>query len=114
MNQEQARRQAYVERILQLYRQAPETPARHSRLDRRLAAEFYEQQIQVEQVCSFGEPAWVREKNVKMMAPIGSDVVWRLHLYQAFHSAIQTSHWFQLRIYFLKSRLPKRRSRLSW
>jgi hypothetical protein len=32
------------------------------------------------------------QKSVKMMAPIGSDVVWRLHLYQAFHSAIQTSH----------------------
>jgi hypothetical protein len=75
MNQEQARRQAYVERILQLYRQAPETLARHSRLDRSLAAEFYERQIQVEQVCSFGELAWVREKSVKMMAPIGSDVV---------------------------------------
>lgn len=50
MNQERTNRQAYVERILQLYRQAPETPACSSRLDRRLAAEFYEQQIQVEQV----------------------------------------------------------------
>src|SRR5215470_3134501 len=50
MSQEQAKRQAYVERILQLYRQAPETPARHSRLDRRLAEELYDRQIQVEQV----------------------------------------------------------------
>ena len=50
MSHEQARRQAYVERILHLYRQAPETPARASRFDRRLAAEFYERKIQVEQV----------------------------------------------------------------
>ncbi len=50
MSHEQARRQAYVERILYLYRQAPETPALTSRFDRRLAAEFYERQIQVEQV----------------------------------------------------------------
>jgi hypothetical protein len=50
MSHEQARRQAYVERIVHLYRQAPETPACASRLDRRLAAEFYERKIQVEQV----------------------------------------------------------------
>lgn len=50
MSQEQAGRQAYVERILRLYRQAPETPARPSRLDRRLAEEFYERQVKVEQV----------------------------------------------------------------
>jgi hypothetical protein len=50
MSHEQARRQAYVERILYIYRQAPETPARTSRFDRRLAAEFYERKIQVEQV----------------------------------------------------------------
>jgi len=50
MSHEQASRQAYVERILHLYRQAPETPARASRFDRRLAAEFYERKIQVEQV----------------------------------------------------------------
>src|SRR5262249_35095692 len=43
-------RQAYVERVLQLYRQAPETPARFSRLDRRLAAEFYERQVKIEEV----------------------------------------------------------------
>jgi len=50
MSREQARRQAYVERILHLYRQAPETPARTSQFDRLLAAEFYERKIQVEQV----------------------------------------------------------------
>jgi hypothetical protein len=50
MKQERTSRQAYMERILQLYRQAPETPARSSRLDRRLAAEFYEQQVKVEEV----------------------------------------------------------------
>jgi hypothetical protein len=50
MSQEQARRQAYVEKILQLYRQAPETPARAGRLDRRLAEEFYELQVKVEEV----------------------------------------------------------------
>jgi hypothetical protein len=50
MSQEQARRQAYVEKILQLYRQAPETPARAGRLDRQLAEEFYERQVKVEEV----------------------------------------------------------------
>jgi hypothetical protein len=43
-------RQAYVERVLELYRQAPETPARFSRLDRRLAEEFYEQKVKIEEV----------------------------------------------------------------
>ncbi|MGH9852866.1 MAG: hypothetical protein ACREBD_23775 [Blastocatellia bacterium] len=50
MNQEQAHRQAYVEKILRLCRQAPETPARASRFGRRLAEEFYERQIRVEEV----------------------------------------------------------------
>jgi hypothetical protein len=50
MKREGSSRQAYVERILQLYRQAPETPARHSRLDRRLAAEFYEREVKIEEV----------------------------------------------------------------
>jgi len=50
MSHEQAGRQAYVERILRLYRQAPETPARASRFDRRLAEEFYERQVKVEEV----------------------------------------------------------------
>jgi hypothetical protein len=50
MSQERMGRQAYVERILQLYRQAPETPARTSRLDRRLAREFYERQVRIEEV----------------------------------------------------------------
>ena len=50
MSREPTTRQAYVERVLQLYRQASETPARHSRLDRRLAAEFYERQVKIEEV----------------------------------------------------------------
>ncbi|HKQ78918.1 MAG TPA: hypothetical protein VJ810_34790 [Blastocatellia bacterium] len=50
MNQEWMSQQAYVERVLQLYRQAPETPSRFSRLDRRLAEEFYERQIKIEEV----------------------------------------------------------------
>jgi hypothetical protein len=50
MNQERMSRQAYVERVLQLYRQAPETPARSSRLDRRLAEEFYERRVKIEEV----------------------------------------------------------------
>jgi len=50
MSQEQAHRQAYVERVLQLYQQAPETPERYSRLDRRLATEFYERGVKVEEV----------------------------------------------------------------
>jgi hypothetical protein len=50
MSQEWTNRQAYVERVLELYRQAPETPTRHSRLDRRLAAEFYERGVKLEEV----------------------------------------------------------------
>ena len=50
MNQERVSRQAYIERVLQLYRQAPETPARSSRLDRCLAEEFYERQVEIEEV----------------------------------------------------------------
>ncbi|MGH9751647.1 MAG: hypothetical protein ACREA2_02600 [Blastocatellia bacterium] len=52
MSREQAERQAYVGRILQLYQQAPETPARTSRFDRRLAEEFYERQVKVEEVAA--------------------------------------------------------------
>ncbi len=50
MSHEQAGRQAYVEKILHLYRQASETPSRASRLDRRLAEEFYERQVKVDEV----------------------------------------------------------------
>ena len=50
MSQERMSRQAYVERVLELYRQAPETPARSSRLDRRLAGEFYDRQVRIEEV----------------------------------------------------------------
>jgi hypothetical protein len=39
-----------VERVLELYRKAPETPARFSRLDRHLAEEFYERQVKIEEV----------------------------------------------------------------
>jgi hypothetical protein len=50
MSQARTSREAYVERVLELYRQAPETPARTSRLDRRLAEEFYERQVRIEEV----------------------------------------------------------------
>lgn len=50
MSQEWTSRQAYVERVLELYRKAPETPARSSRLDRHLAEEFYERQVKIEEV----------------------------------------------------------------
>ena len=50
MNQARLSRQAYIERVLQLYRRTPETPARHSRLDHRLAAEFYERQVLIEEI----------------------------------------------------------------
>ena len=50
MSRERTSRQAYVERVLELYRQAPETPARSSRLDRQLATEFYERGVKVEEV----------------------------------------------------------------
>lgn len=42
--------QAFVERILGLYRDLPETPARTSRTDRRLAEELYEKGIREEEV----------------------------------------------------------------
>lgn len=35
----------YVETVLSLYRQLPDTPNRHSRYDRRLAVELCQQQI---------------------------------------------------------------------
>jgi hypothetical protein len=50
MSQRQARRQAYVEKVLQLYRRATETPDRASRFDRRLAEDFYEREVKVEEV----------------------------------------------------------------
>jgi hypothetical protein len=50
MNQERTSRQAYVERVLELYRQSSETPARTNRLDRHLAGEFYERQVRIEEV----------------------------------------------------------------
>jgi len=50
MSQERTSRQAYVERVLELYQQAPETPARARRLDRSLAGEFYERQVRIEEV----------------------------------------------------------------
>src|SRR5215475_12041018 len=50
MSWERMSRQAYVKRVLELYRQLPETPARSSRLDRRMAEEFYERQVKIEEV----------------------------------------------------------------
>lgn len=50
MSQERMGRQAYVKRVLQLYQQTPEAPARQSRLDRRLAAEFYERGVKIDEV----------------------------------------------------------------
>jgi hypothetical protein len=50
MSQERTSRQAYVDRVLELYRQAPETPARISQLDRHLDGEFYERQVGLEEV----------------------------------------------------------------
>jgi hypothetical protein len=43
-------RQAFVERILNLYRDLPETPARASRSDQRLAEDLYEKRIKEEEV----------------------------------------------------------------
>jgi hypothetical protein len=41
---------AYVVEVLHLYLSMAETPTRHSRLDRQLAENFYEQQIKLEAV----------------------------------------------------------------
>lgn len=43
-------REEYVSRILKLYLGLAETPARSSRLDRRLAEELYEKRIKLEEV----------------------------------------------------------------
>ena len=43
-------REEYVSRVLKLYLELAETPARSSRLDRRLAEELYEKQIKLEEV----------------------------------------------------------------
>ena len=43
-------RSDYVAQVLQLYLSLAETPTRHSRLDRRLAENFYDQQIELEEV----------------------------------------------------------------
>jgi len=43
-------REEYVLRVLSLYLGLAETPARSSRLDRRLAEELYEKQIEIEEV----------------------------------------------------------------
>src|SRR5215510_9008602 len=43
-------REEYVLRVLSLYLGLAETPARSSRLDRRLAEELYEKQIKIEEV----------------------------------------------------------------
>jgi hypothetical protein len=43
-------REEYVSRVLNLYLGLAETPARSSRLDRRLAEDLYEKQIEIEEV----------------------------------------------------------------
>jgi hypothetical protein len=43
-------REEYISRVLNLYLGLAETPARSSRLDRRLAEELYEKQIEIEEV----------------------------------------------------------------
>ena len=50
MKQETISRPEYVKRVLTLYLGLAETPARHSRMDRRLAEDFHEKQIEMEQV----------------------------------------------------------------
>lgn len=50
MTSEKTGQQMFVERILKLYRDLPETPPRASRTDRRLAEELYEKEIQEEEV----------------------------------------------------------------
>lgn len=43
-------KEEYVSRVLMLYLGLAETPGRSSRLDRRLAEELYEKQIEIEEV----------------------------------------------------------------
>jgi hypothetical protein len=44
------KREEYVSRVLSLYLGLAETPSRWSRLDRRLAEELYEKQIEIEEI----------------------------------------------------------------
>jgi hypothetical protein len=50
MKQQTISRPEYVERVLNFYLGLAETPARTSRMDRRLAEDLYEKQIELEQV----------------------------------------------------------------
>src|SRR5574341_1239085 len=50
MKAETIEREEYVSRVLRLYLGLAETPGRSSRLDRRLAEELYEKQIELEEV----------------------------------------------------------------
>lgn len=50
MTSEKTGQQMFVERILELYLELPETPVRASRTDRRLADELYEKRIKEEEV----------------------------------------------------------------
>lgn len=50
MTLEKTGQQLFVERILKLYRDLPETPSLASRTDRRLAEELYEKGIREEEV----------------------------------------------------------------
>lgn len=50
MKQEPISKPEYVSRVLKRYTGLAETPARYSRIDRRLAEDLYEKQIELEEV----------------------------------------------------------------
>ena len=50
MKPSQISKSDYVVQVLHLYLTLAETPTRHSRLDRQLAEDFYDQHIELEQV----------------------------------------------------------------
>lgn len=50
MKASEVSKSAYVIEVLHLYLSQAETPTRHSRSDRQLAENFYEQQIELEEV----------------------------------------------------------------
>ena len=50
MNSSQLSKAKYVDQVLKLFTGLAETPVRHSRIDRQLAEELYENQIAIEEV----------------------------------------------------------------
>ncbi len=67
----EARKDRYVQSILEVYLRLPDTPKRIHRLDRKLAGEFYDQQLAVEIVEAAMLLAAMRRIRPDDMPPLG-------------------------------------------